>query len=233
MNEDKKKPGILHIQRYIISGIVTLIPLIVTWLLFEFVFRQLTRLGMPWVRMLSRSLVDDSPTISRWLLTSWFQNVLALLIVLIALYLLGLMVNRVLGRRIINFIESLFRRLPFVRGVYNSVKQLISVLQHKPGDTQRVVLINFPSSDMKTVGFATRSMTDEKTGKKLVAVYVPTTPNPTNGYLEIVPVEHVVSTDWSVDEAMNFIISGGAVGPETMDYGFTWITGKSTDETAT
>jgi uncharacterized membrane protein len=188
---------------------------------------------MPWVRMLSRSLVDDSPTISRWLLTSWFQNVLALLIVLIALYLLGLMVNRVLGRRIISFIESLFRRLPFVRGVYNSVKQLISVLQHKPGDTQRVVLINFPSSDMKTVGFVTRSMTDMKTGKKLVAVYVPTTPNPTNGYLEIVPVENVVSTDWSVDEAMNFIISGGAVGPETMDYGFTGITGKSTDETAT
>ena len=83
---------------------------------------------------------------------------------------------------------------------------------------------------MKTVGFVTRSMTDMKTGKKLVAVYVPTTPNPTNGYLEIVPVEHVVSTDWSVDEAMNFIISGGAVGPEEVDYGFTGIAGKSTDE---
>jgi len=71
---------------------------------------------------------------------------------------------------------------------------------------------------MKTVGFVTQTMIDEDTGQKLAAVYVPTTPNPTSGYLEIVPVEHLVSTDWSMDEAMTFIISGGAVAPERLNY---------------
>jgi uncharacterized membrane protein len=71
---------------------------------------------------------------------------------------------------------------------------------------------------MKTVGFVTRTLQDADTGRTLVAVYVPTTPNPTSGYLEIVPLEKVISTSWTMDEAMTFIISGGAVAPPTMNY---------------
>jgi uncharacterized membrane protein len=68
------------------------------------------------------------------------------------------------------------------------------------------------------VGLVTRTLVDDATGRELAAVYVPTTPNPTSGYLEIVPLERVTSTDWSIDEAMNFIISGGAVAPGTIPY---------------
>jgi uncharacterized membrane protein len=71
---------------------------------------------------------------------------------------------------------------------------------------------------MKTVGFVTRTLVDAATGKQLAAVYVPTTPNPTSGNQEIVPLDKVVSTDWSMDEAMTFIMSGGAVAPPTMNY---------------
>lgn len=92
------------------------------------------------------------------------------------------------------------------------------MLQQKPEQLQRVVLIEFPSSQMKTVGFVTRVMQDEVTGQSLAAVYVPTTPNPTSGYLEIVPVERLVSTDWSVGEAMTFIISGGAIAPDSIHF---------------
>jgi uncharacterized membrane protein len=81
-----------------------------------------------------------------------------------------------------------------------------------------VVLIEFPSPEMKTVGFVTRTMVDTNTGQELAAVYVPTTPNPTSGYLEIVPIEKLVSTSWSIDEAMSFIISGGAVAPDSVPY---------------
>jgi uncharacterized membrane protein len=99
------------------------------------------------------------------------------------------------------------------------VKKLITVLGDQPkGNVQRVVLINFPSSEMKTVGLVTRTMRDKTTGRELAAVYVPTTPNPTSGYLEIVPIENVVSTDWTMDEAMAFIVSGGAIAPETVTY---------------
>jgi len=71
---------------------------------------------------------------------------------------------------------------------------------------------------MKTVGFVTRVLNDQHTGRQLAAVYVPTTPNPTSGYLEIVPLESLVATDWSMDEAMAFIISGGAVAPDHIRY---------------
>jgi len=71
---------------------------------------------------------------------------------------------------------------------------------------------------MKTVGFVTTTFQDSETGQELAAVYVPTTPNPTSGYLEIVPVGDLVSTQWNFEEAMTFIISGGAVAPDTISY---------------
>jgi hypothetical protein len=71
---------------------------------------------------------------------------------------------------------------------------------------------------MKSVGLVTRVMTDQDTHRKLAIVYVPTTPNPTSGYLEVVPLERVVPTDWTLDEAMNFVISAGAVAPDRIRY---------------
>lgn len=208
----------MHLKRYIFSGLITIIPLWVTWLLFEFIFGQLSKFGRPWVRVLATNIREDTPGTARLLLEPWFQNVLAVILVLLALYLLGWMVSRVVGRRALNVFEAIVDRLPGIQKVYGSVKQLITVLQQKPTDVQRVVLIDFPSAELKAVGLVTRTMVDADTGDKLAAVYVPTTPNPTSGYLEIVPIERITSTDWSVDEAMNFLISGGAVGPDTINY---------------
>ncbi len=213
-----KKPHSLHIQRYLLSGVITVIPLWVTWLVFEFVFKQLSKVGAPWVRAFSKSIQDNFPAVARWLLEPWFQNVLAVLLMLVGLYIIGWLVSRVIGRRLLHIFESTVQRLPLIQTVYGLVKKLISALQQKPDGVKRVVLIEFPSRDMKTVGFVTRTMNDVSTGKELAAVYVPTTPNPTSGYLEIVPVDRLVSTDWAVDEAMSFIISGGAVAPDRVPY---------------
>jgi uncharacterized membrane protein len=100
-----------------------------------------------------------------------------------------------------------------------SARKLLDILQTQPDGTQRVVLIDFPHDKMKSVGFVTRVIREQGTGRELAAVYVPTTPNPTSGYLEIVPVENITPTDWTVDQAMSFIISGGAVSPETIPFG--------------
>ncbi|MBV2136950.1 MAG: DUF502 domain-containing protein [Candidatus Thiodiazotropha sp. (ex Ctena orbiculata)] len=213
----KSRP--LHIQRYLISGIITLIPLWVTWLVFKYVFNQLSKLGSPWVKILSRSIQNEYPSVAQWLLEPWFQNTLAVLLMLVGLYLVGLLASRVIGRKILYIFESTVQRLPVIQNVYGLVKKLISALEQKPENVQQVELIEFPSPEMKTVGFVTRTMVDHNTGQQLAAVYVPTTPNPTSGYLEIVPIEKLVSTNWSMDEAMNFIISGGAVAPETVPYG--------------
>jgi uncharacterized membrane protein len=83
---------------------------------------------------------------------------------------------------------------------------------------QRVVLVDFPNSDVKAVGIVTRIMKDRTTGEDLAAVFIPTTPNPTAGYLEIVPLSRVIPLGMSMDDAMSFVISGGVVGPEVFNY---------------
>ena len=208
-----------HAQRYLVTGILTIIPIWITWLVFEVVLSQLTRPGMLGVRALSRSMRDDLPILSDLLLQTWFQNLLAALITLIGLYLLGWMATRVVGRRIISGFESLMSRVPVVQIIYGSTRKLIQSLQQEsPQNQQRVVLIEFPSPGMKTVGFITRVLRDQATNEELAVVYVPTAPNPTSGYLEILPLAKVTVIDWTMDEAMTFVISGGVVSPDRVDY---------------
>jgi uncharacterized membrane protein len=207
-----------HIQRYLITGVLTVIPIWITWLVFDFVLGQLSKVGAPWVRALSRSVRGDWPVVADWLLQPWFQSALAIVLTLIGLYVLGWAATQVLGRRLLTLFDAVMERIPLVQTIYGATKKLLAALQQKPDQVQRVVLIEFPTEHMKTVGFVTRVLTDEVSGRKLAAVYVPTTPNPTSGYLEIVPIERVVSTDWTIDEAMTFIISGGAVAPDSLHY---------------
>ena len=207
-----------NIQRYILTGIMTVIPIWLTWIVFEFILKNLSDVGLPWVNAASATLQEKVPMLSRWLLEPWFQSVLAVVLTLVALYILGWLASRVIGIRLIGLMDNILSRIPIVHTVYGSVRKLIKVLQSKPENIQRVVLIAFPSAQMKTVGFVTRVMSDAATGEKLAAVYVPTTPNPTSGYMEIVPVKDLISTDWSMDEAMTFILSAGAIAPEKINY---------------
>lgn len=208
----------LHLQRYLIAGVLTVIPIWITWLVFEFFLKQLSNLGRPSVRALSKATEQYLPSLSQWLLAPWFESALAIITTIVFLYILGLVATRVIGKRAIAVFDALINRIPFVTTVYKSVKNLISTVQQKPDKVQRVVLIPFPTPEMKTVGFVTRILQDADTGQELAAVYVPTTPNPTSGYLEIVPLSQVISTDWNIDEAMTFVISGGAVAPDHINY---------------
>ena len=218
MTKDNTKRRMPHIQRYLLTGVLTVIPIWITWLVFEFFLRQLRSVGMPWVRALSKGVEKYAPQLAEWLLTPLFQSSLAVVLTLIALYILGWATTRVIGKRMIALFDWFMNKIPLVQTVYGSIKKLLAVLQQEPERVQRVVLIEFPSPRMKTVGFVTRILRDEHTGQELAAVYVPTTPNPTSGYLEIVPLDRLVSTDWTIDEAMTFIVSGGAVAPEHIHY---------------
>lgn len=205
-------------QKYLLAGMLTLIPLWVTWLVFRFVLGQLSNVGRPWVVALSKAVQPWSDPVAQALLEPWFQNTLAVVITVIALYLLGWLATLVAGKKLIAAIDALIHRIPLVKKIYGATKTLVAAMQQKPGNVQRVVLIEFPTPEMKTVGFVTRILRDDDTGEELAAVYVPTTPNPTSGYLEIVPLERVVSTNWTMDEAMTFIISGGTVAPDSLNY---------------
>lgn len=202
-----------HIQRYILAGILTVIPIWITWIVFEFFFTQLSNLGMPLALMLSDATRKVAPQIANWLLQPWFRSILAISLTIIALYLLGWATTRVIGRRLMGMLDLMMNRIPVVQSIYGSVRKLVTVMQNKPDNLQRVVLIGFPSPEMKTVGFVTQVFTDAVSGEELAAVYVPTTPNPTSGYMEIVPMNSLITTDWTMDEAMTFVLSAGAVAP--------------------
>lgn len=218
----KDKPAksrfISRAQRNIFAGILTVIPIWFTWTVFEFIVKQLSQVGLPSARALAREIEKHSPNLAEMIQAPWLLNSLAVILTILALYLLGWITTVVVGQRLIKIFEYFIHRIPIVQTVYSAIKKFLSVLQTKPDEVQRVVLIEFPSEHMKTVGFVTRVFTDAVTGRQLAAVYVPTTPNPTSGYLEIVPLENLVSTDWSMDEAMTFIISGGAVAPDHIQY---------------
>jgi uncharacterized membrane protein len=178
----------------------------------------LARVGGPAVALGSDVLHHYAPGLVAWLMHPWFQSGMAIVLVLAALYAVGWVATHVIGRQLLRTFDQLMNRIPLVKTIYGSVRQLLAVLQQHPDGVQRVVLIEFPSAAMKTIGFVTRTMRDADSGRELVVVYVPTTPNPTSGYLEIVPLDQVISTDWTIDEAMAFIISGGAVAPATLQY---------------
>ncbi len=211
----------LYIKRYLITGLLTFVPLWLTWMVFKFVFGLLSEVSAPLVAGFVSALDSTSPATGKFLGQPWLISLIAFVITLVSLYLVGFAANFVLGRRLIEGAERLIERIPIVHSIYGGTKKLMSVLQNKPNGTQRVVMINFPSPEMKSIGFVTRIFHDAG-GRELAAVYVPTTPNPTGGYLEIVPVEQLTATDWSVDQAMAFLLSAGAVGADTLPFTAQW-----------
>jgi uncharacterized membrane protein len=208
----------LYLQRYLITGLLTFIPLWLTWIVFKFVFSFLSHVGAPVVAGLFAALSAVFPSAAAWLSQEWFQSIIAFIGTIVALYLVGFATSRVFGQRLLTAFENLISRIPLVHTIYGGTKKLMTMLSTKPGGTQRVVLIDFPSPELKSIGFVTRLFVDTE-GRELAAVYVPTTPNPTGGYLEIVPIEKLIATDWSMDQAMAFILSGGAVGPDHLPAG--------------
>jgi uncharacterized membrane protein len=206
----------LRLKRYLLTGLLTFIPLWVTWLVFKFVLGVLADIGAPLVAALLGALALVAPRTAAVLGSEWSTFVVALLITLGALYLLGALANRVIGQRVIGAFDGLLARIPVVQTIYGGTKKLMAVLQNKPSGVQRVVLVEFPRRGMRVVGFVTRVMIEEGSGREMAAVFIPTTPNPTGGYLEVVPLAELTPTDWTMDQAMAFIISGGAVAPDTL-----------------
>ncbi len=207
-----------RLQRLFLTGLLTLLPIWLTWVVVKFVFVLLSDTSRPLIGPLLHNLSASNRLALGWLDDPWVQTAFALLATLAVILLSGWLARRVVGQRLLRWFEVLVARIPLASTIYGSARKLLDILQTQPDGTQRVVLIDFPHTEMKSVGFVTRVIREQGTGRELAAVYVPTTPNPTSGYLEIVPVEKITPTDWTVDQSMSFIISGGAVSPDTIPF---------------
>ena len=203
-----------NFQSNLIAGLLTVTPLIVVWLVFDFFLTTLSEWGHPLAVELTVFLDSHFPALQPWLDNDAVRYAIGVVVALLVLYSIGALASRVVGQQLILLLENLIARVPGVQLVYSAAKKLVDVLRQKPGNQgHRVVLLDFPSEGLKAFGFVMRTFPDARTGEDLAAVYVPTAPNPTSGYLQIVPLARVIQTDIQGDQAMTMILSGGAMTP--------------------
>lgn len=204
---------IKKLKRSFVTGLVVLLPLGVTFIVIKFL---LEKIGQPASTLFFgswSSLLDKQ----------WFEiiaSILSIFIVIAIITIFGWLSKFFLGKSVLKFTEGLIQNVPFINTIYNTVKQIVDTLgKNKQAVFQKAVLVHFPNETMYSIGFLTnRSVgeTQEKTKETICNVFVPTTPNPTSGFLIMVPEDKLVVLDMSVGDAIKLIISGGAVTPETL-----------------
>ena len=208
----------MSLKSIFVAGILVWLPLTITiWVLWQLlaVFDGIFR-----------AVVGALSTIAPGLAPGLHKLVgipgVGVVLVLAAIFVTGLLVANMVGQWWLARWDSLMTRIPLVKSIYSSVKQVSDTLFSSNGNAfRKALLVQYPRHGSWTVAFLTGHPGGEVAHHlpgAHVSVYVPTTPNPTSGYLEIVPVEKITATDWSVDQAMSFIISGGAVSPDEIPF---------------
>ncbi|MFZ1085691.1 MAG: DUF502 domain-containing protein [Terracidiphilus sp.] len=210
------RPVLAHtlrsLQRNILAGIITIGPLFVTYLVFSFLLSTLAKAGLPIIKLFAAIFPES------WLRESLLQSIMAIILTLVMLFVLGRVTSEVVGRQAFDLFESALERLPVVAKIYSSVRQLLDSMMAKKESSQRVVLVDFPIAGQKSIGFLTRTLTDSESGETLAAVLLPNAINPTSAFLQILPLSRVTDTDLTMEQAMSMIMTGGAVGPETIRF---------------
>ena len=200
MVKNKKKRSItLVLRNYFITGVVVLIPIGFTLYLSKILIG------------LSSKIIPQNINPNNYL--PFAIPGLEILISLILITIVGGLSLSFLGKRILKLIDDLFKRIPFLRTIYSAILQMTETFSNKENDKKKsVVLIEYPRKGVWAVGFATKENTGEmaqKTNQKLINVFVPTTPNPTSGFLLMFPVDDVIYLNMSFEEASKFIVSAG------------------------
>ena len=198
IKDKKKKSFTLILRNYFITGIVVLIPIGFTLYLTKFIIG------------ISSNIIPQNINPNNYL--PYAIPGIEILISIIFITLVGGLSLSFLGKRVLKFIDDLFKKIPFLRTIYSAILQMTESFSSKDNNKKSVVLVEYPRKGVWAVGFATKENTGEmadKTNKKLINVFVPTTPNPTSGFLLMFPIEDVIYLNMSFEEASKFIVSAG------------------------
>ena len=199
-----------QLRRYIVAGLLVWLPLVVTYLLLDFVVGQMDG----W---LDKAFALLPPEYHPDQMLGISIPGLGVIFTFALLMLTGVFAANFVGRAFVNGWESLLDRIPFVRAIYSSVKKFAEmVFSDKSQSFKNVLLIQYPRKGLYSLAFQTSSELGEvqgRTGADVICTFVPTTPNPTSGFIIIVPREDVIVLDMDVDEALKMIISLGVVVP--------------------
>ena len=194
----KRKSFTLILRNYFITGVVVLIPIGFTLYLTKFIIG------------ISSKIIPQNINPNNYL--PYAIPGIEIFISIIFITIVGGLSLSFLGKRILKLIDDLFKKIPFLRTIYSAILQMTETFSNKDNDKKSVVLIEYPRKGVWAVGFATKENNgemSEKTNKKLINVFVPTTPNPTSGFLLMFPLEDVIYLNMSFEEASKFIVSAG------------------------
>ena len=205
VNITTKPPLFQRLRNYFLTGLVAAAPVAITIWVAKWFVQSVDSWFAPFIPNALRELPFSLPG-------------LGLIAALLLLTTLGFLTANFFGRAIIGYGESLVDRLPLIRGIYSTLKQIFeTVATQSNKNFKSVVLFEYPRKDIWAIGFVTteaKGEISEKKGNNLLCIFAPTTPNPTSGYLLFVPKEDTVALDMSVEDAAKLIISAGLVIPE-------------------
>ena len=196
----------IRLRRYVVAGLLVWLPVGATIL----VFTLLLDLADQVLLFLPEAFRPEA-------LLGFRIPGLGAILALIVLIVTGTFVANLVGRRLVSFYESFLARIPLVRTVYSAVKNFAELVLSDTGSSfKKVLLIEYPRKGLYSIAFQTSEEPEEvefRTGVSLVTVFLPTTPNPTSGFMLFVPRDHIKELDMSVEEALKMIISLGVVVP--------------------
>ena len=199
MNKKSKKKSLgLILRNYFITGVVVLIPIGFTLYLCKFLIS------------LSSKIIPQNINPNSYL--PYSIPGIEIIISILFITIVGGLSLSFFGKKILKFIDDLFKRIPLLRTIYTAISQMTETFSNKDSGKKSVVLIEYPRKGVWAVGFATKENTGEmavKTKQKLINVFVPTTPNPTSGFLLMFPIDDVIYLDMTFEEASKFIVSAG------------------------
>ena len=199
----KKSSFLAKLRNYFFTGIIVLIPLGFTLYLTIFLIS------------ISSKLVPHDINPNNYLPFS--IPGLEIIISILFITLIGGLSLSFIGKKILNFINDLLKKIPFLRTIYSAIGQMTETFTDRKKNKKSVVLVEYPRKGTWAVGFATKDNKGEitkKTNRKLVNVFVPTTPNPTSGFLLMFPKDEIIYLDMSFEEASKFIVSAGTSNPK-------------------
>ena len=194
----KKKSLALILRNYFITGVVVLIPIGFTLYLSKILIG------------LSSKILPENINPNSYL--PFAIPGIEIIISVVFITIVGGLSLSFFGKKILKLIDDLFKRIPLLRTIYSAISQMTETFSNKDSEKKSVVLIEYPRKGVWAVGFATKENTGEmadKTNKKLLNVFVPTTPNPTSGFLLMFPIDEVIYLNMTFEEASKFIVSAG------------------------
>ena len=195
-----------HIRKYIIAGLLVWVPLGITILVIKLL-----------IDLLDRSMILLPPSLRPEALLGFPLPGLGILISAFVIITTGLVVTNLAGRKMVSFGENLVERIPLVRSIYSAVKQVTeTIISSDKNSFRQVLLIEYPRKGAWTIAFQTGETMgnfNQLVGEDLLTIFVPTTPNPTSGFIIMLPKDEVILLDIDVEDALKFIMSLGVVTP--------------------